>query len=95
MRGKGKGEYIYVSGNTSEHGGEDESEGIVLPLEIHSTNKTKKIQFFFSLLVLNFRGYIKIKDNPPKSLPFNERTELMRKNVRITKKRKVKGRKSK
>lgn len=76
MRGKGKGEYIYVSGNTSEHGGEDESEGIVLPLEIHSTNKTKKIQFFFSLLVLNFRGYIKIKAKtvPPKA--FHSMREL-------------------
>lgn len=32
VRGWGKGEYKYVSGNTSEHGGEVESEGIVLPL---------------------------------------------------------------
>ncbi len=45
MRGRGKGEYKYVSGNTSKRGGEDESEGIVLPLESHLTKKSKKIQF--------------------------------------------------
>ena len=34
VRGRGKGEYKYVSGNTSEHGGEVESWGKALPLEI-------------------------------------------------------------
>lgn len=41
MRGRGEGEYKYVSRNTSEHGGEVESEGIVLPLN----NKVKNRVF--------------------------------------------------
>lgn len=37
MRGRGKGEYKYVSGNTTEYGGGVESQGIAFPLEIHLT----------------------------------------------------------
>ncbi len=39
---RGRGQYKYVSRNTSKHGGEVESEGIVLPL----TNQVKENTFF-------------------------------------------------
>lgn len=42
MRGRGKGEYKYVSRNTSEHGGEVESQGIGLSLAIHLTITVEK-----------------------------------------------------
>lgn len=45
VRGRGKAEYKYVSGDTSEHGGEVESEQIVLPLNNRVKEKTV---FFFS-----------------------------------------------
>lgn len=76
-----------MSGDTSDHGGEVESEQIVLPLNNRVKEKT-----VFSLvnivscilLVLNFRGFIKIeaKSILPKK-PFSEGAEVMRKNVRI------------
>lgn len=92
MRGRGKEEYKYVSGDTSEHGGELESQKKVLPLY----SRVSEDSLFFSpvnltsciLLVLNSRRFIKIEAKS--ILLLSEGAEVMRKNVSVAKKRKQK-----
>lgn len=63
MRGRGKVEYKYVSGNTSEHGGEYESGGIVLPLEIPKSKKINLSHSEYGFLHISCIVHMRIYQN--------------------------------
>lgn len=80
MRVRGKEEYKYVSGDTSEHGGELESQKNVLPLYSQVSE-----DFFFS----SKSAFLHPSCTELKSvLHLSEGAEVMRKNVSIAKKAK-------